>query len=400
MRNCVKVSRRRGFTLVELLVVIAIIAILIGLLVPAVQKVREAAARTQSENNLKQIALAIHSYHGQYKHIPELNASLPTTYDATYQPTYPTGGDVGTWAFLLLPFIEQGPMWNSTSGPIMKRGTQHSSTLNTYNGQVTYSYSFGPVTYNSPLPGNPKGHQASSAKGIIETYTSPLDPSLSNSVDSPLSYLANPNVFSYQSTYISPWYQSSYKNWMTFSKVTDGTSNTHMLAEGYSKCGQTNSSSSTWTYTDWVTKATVTSTSSYSSTNDVSRVWNYDSYDLFNSDSTYTYASDYKTTGQGTASSTSVSTSSYTATTYGYYNSYGFILYGPIGLGNSSPFQVTPSVTQCDSSLAQATTSGGLLVALVDGSVRSVSPGISRSTWYAASTPNNGDTIGSDWQDQ
>jgi prepilin-type N-terminal cleavage/methylation domain-containing protein len=87
---------RPGFTLIELLVVLAIIAILIGLLVPAVQSVRESANRTQCANNLKQIGLAMHAYHDLHRHLP------PDRYALSEGPS---------WAWLILPQLEQDALY-------------------------------------------------------------------------------------------------------------------------------------------------------------------------------------------------------------------------------------------------------------------------------------------------
>jgi type II secretory pathway pseudopilin PulG len=180
-------SRRRGITLFSLLIVLAILAILIGLLLPAVQKVREAAARTQSQNNLKQIALGVLNYESTYR-------------------TFPSGNDANNFsaAAQLLPFIEQQELFKTID---FKKSIDDEAN-------------------------------AKARKALVKVYISPLDPVLA--VDAtkygPTNYLFNAGSRPALADNDGVFYQDSK---VRIVDITDGTSNTLLAGETFKGDGGT-----------------------------------------------------------------------------------------------------------------------------------------------------------------
>jgi prepilin-type N-terminal cleavage/methylation domain-containing protein/prepilin-type processing-associated H-X9-DG protein len=336
--------RRSAFTLVELLVVIAIIGILIALLLPAVQKIRESAKRAQCSSNLRQVVVAIHNFHDANGHMPPYFGTDPMS--GVYEPQGVQTSIYGGWFAFLLPYVEQeGPYTTivadiQTSGDNVQVGNGTGTTVTvppsttTYNG---YTYTTPGYTYTSYSSYTNHGIWLDAVNmSPYKILDCPSDPTI----------VQNGLVYGYWAgtSYAANWnawgdgMNGIYTEPQPLTNILDGTSQTILLGEEYQNCDQ------------------------------LSRI------------ALYSW----------------------------YYQDFGLDWYQ---IPNTKMFQTMPGQgtcpTCCDNWRAQSGHTGGMNVALADGSVRFISNTISNNenwttldqtkTWDRLLLPRDGQVLADDW---
>jgi prepilin-type N-terminal cleavage/methylation domain-containing protein len=378
-----------AFTLVELLVVIAIIATLIGLLLPAVQKVRESAAKAQCLNNIKQMLLACHNYQSAYNRLP------PGADNADGAQGFPHSKTYGTLFFHFLPFIEQDALYKLALD----------TTIAGQPGGPPQGALVCLLPFDGSLLGLPQGPYGdpfvggSTANAVfrqgVKNFLCPADFTANDvlpGVISPMingknwgnwgasSYGFNALVFCAEG-YFSPTNQplpAPQPNFQGYSFTTghqgdghasmqatipDGLSNTLFISEKIAQC-TSNTISNPFLGGPLIGGS----------------IWAYDNQDISDAASVTWFAPFHP----------GVQLASYLALP-------GANPIGPASTPQIQPVPPTGNLSNCDPTRASTLHTAACLVGMGDGSARYVSGGVLGATWWAACTPNANDLLGSDW---
>lgn len=350
-------SRQRisAFTLVELLVVIAIIGVLIALLLPAIQKVREAAQRAQCQSQMRQIGIALHAAQDANGTMPRYGESDyswggSVQRPATFGTTYPTVS--ANTHFYLLPFIDQ-------IGIMRKWYNRVQSSDYTYNGTIMKWY----------VAEDAVNQYAGANTAPPALYLCPSDPSgASKGVSATSGYAASTSYPEAVTSYMINWQALGFNSGSPKvpSSFPDGASATALMYEGYAICGGGTPAA----------------------------IWGY------GSGAKYVWGLRWGLWGYYGQQDAQVY-GGYSSTDNGNYATVGYTGTGtPPAFGPTNPyqtFQPQPTITKCNSLVPQSTHAPGINVLMGDASVKLVAASVTVTTWSAAVTPNNRDQVGPDW---